>query len=129
MLFLVAQGNTLSIRDLADLTSFLNDMASQWQLLGLKLGFSSGNLKNIQNDPLLISQGAIGYLTELLAQWLKWAPPKHSLPTIDSLAAALQGVKEERLAYELLKKVPGQFGSLYTNPCMDIVLETCINMK
>ena len=109
-LHLAGQTNTLSIENLADLQEFLKCVASQWFLLGLQLRFTHDELLTIQRDPLLITQGPVGYLCRLLSQWLKWAPPKHSLPTVESLADALQKVNEERLAYELIQRNPGECG-------------------
>ena len=45
-----------------------------------------------------------GYFREMLTQWLKWAPPTHSQPTLDALEAVLQKSGHEGLAVKLRQK-------------------------
>ena len=40
----------------------------------MALGFKDYEIKNIEAEPMLISQGAKGYLREMLGQWLQWGP-------------------------------------------------------
>ena len=50
---------------------------------------------------MLIQEGTTGYLREMLSQWLKWAPPNHPSPTLETLAVALQKSGDESLAANL----------------------------
>lgn len=84
----------------------LSKIAYKWKEIGLALGFESGHLSNIQHSPLLIVEGVIGYLRELIQQWLAWTPPDHDFPTLSALNEALVGplVDEPVLAEALLRK-------------------------
>ena len=75
-----------------------------WKTVGLALGFLDHKLITIERTPLLIAEGLNGYFREMLSQWLKWAPPNHSQPTLEALALALQRSGHEGLAVHLRKK-------------------------
>ena len=39
------------------------------------MGFTQGELKNIQADPMLLLEGApISWLNSMISKWLEWAP-------------------------------------------------------
>ena len=73
----------------------------QWRTIGGSLGFLDSDLNIIQHSPLLIPEGTPGYFREMLSQWLKWAPPNHPWPTLNTLAVALQSSGHECLAVNL----------------------------
>ena len=58
----------------ASLLQQLTENASSWRGIGTYLGFRSGELDNIQGHPLLLSNAPRSWLSEMLAQWLQWAP-------------------------------------------------------
>ena len=91
----------LSEQDLYILTEILRPAAPQWKILGLAFGFLNHELTIIECKPLLIPEGPPGYFREMLGQWLKWAPPNHSPPTVESLALTLQSSGHEDLAVKL----------------------------
>ena len=94
-------GFTLTGKDLYILTEILRPATPQWKTVGLALGFLDYELATIEHKPSLIPEGPSGYFREMLSQWLKWAPPKHSSPTLESLAPALQSSGHEDLAVKL----------------------------
>ena len=73
----------------------------QWRTIGGPLGFLDSDLNTIQHSPLLIPEGTMGYFREMLSQWLKWAPPNHSRPTLKALSDALHSSGHECLAVNL----------------------------
>ena len=101
--FLGALGDDLilSEEDLHILTEILRPAAPQWRTIGGSLGILESDLSIIEGSPLHISEGLPGYLREMLSQWLKWAPPNHSLPTLETLVVALQRSRHEGLAVDL----------------------------
>ena len=68
----------------------------------MALGFLNHKLTTIEGKPLLIPEGATGYFREMLSQWLRWAPPNHSWPTLEALQLALQRSGHENLAVSLI---------------------------
>ena len=94
-------GKTLTGQDLFILTEILRPAAPQWKTVGLALGFPDYELATIEQKPLLIPEGPLGYFREMLSQWLKWAPPNHSLPTLESLVPALRSSGHEDLTVKL----------------------------
>ena len=91
----------LSEKDLHILTEILRPATPQWKRVGLALGFLDYELTTIEQKPLLIAEGPPGYFREMLSQWLKWAPPNHSLPTLESVAPALRSSGHEDLAVKI----------------------------
>ena len=51
--------------------SRLKDHAAKWRIIGCYLGFSQGQLDNIESKPTLIPTGPVSFLSELLTQWLQ----------------------------------------------------------
>ena len=95
---------TLGEQDLNILTEILSPAAPQWKDIGLALGFKYYELTTIEQKPLLIPEGPPAYFREMLSQWLNWALPNHSLPTLEILAPALQRSGHEDLAVNLKSK-------------------------
>jgi len=118
---LVAGGDklVLSEQDLGILLDLLRSASPQWRFIGAALGFLNSTLKIIQSNPLLIPEGPLGYFQEMLSQWLKWAPPNHSLPTLEALVSALRDTGEERLAYDLWKSFMHARKGSDIKKCMD----------
>ena len=68
------------------------------------MGFLNYEITTIERKPLLIPEGDTGYFREMMSQWLKWAPPNHSWPTLEALVGALQSSEDESLGANLLPK-------------------------
>ena len=92
---------TLTEKDLYQLTDTLRAAAPQWRVIGGTLGILDSDLTIIQHTPLLVQEGPPAYFREMLTQWLKWAPPNHPVPTVQTLALALQKNGHETLAADL----------------------------
>lgn len=102
--FIDADEIPLTETDLKNVLIIVKSAASRWYDIGIYLGFPDWELKAIQSMPLLLPGGVNGFLREMLSQWLKWAPPKHKLPTKEWLAAALRYVGEEKIAHDFTLK-------------------------
>ena len=99
----VVIGGDIILREenLAILLETLEPATPQWKAVGLALGFLDHELTIIECKPLLIAEGLTGYFREMLSQWLKWAPPNHSQPSLKALKPALQKSGHEELAVKL----------------------------
>ena len=87
----------LSDGDHAKICNELEDYAAKWREIGGALGFSEGELNNIQANQMLLTQfPPMSYLKEMVSQWLQWAPGdgrgSTSRATKESLVAALLAV-------------------------------------
>ena len=87
----------LSESDYAEIYNILKPYASKWSDIGSALGFSEGELDNIQSNHTLLTQSPpMSHLREMLCQWLQWAPRdgrgSKSHATRESLVAALMKV-------------------------------------
>ena len=93
----------LSEHDLTPLLGFVGRAAAKWKQIGVALKFSKDVLDAIAVTPGNMT--LIDCFTDLLSRWLKWAPPNHELPTLETLAEALRDgtVWEEKMARELIK--------------------------
>lgn len=93
-------GFVLGKDHLQPLLCFVGQAASQWRIIGIALTFDNNMLDTIQEKN---TGKPMDCFTDMLSRWLKWAPPKHDLPTLKILADALRAdtVGEERMAYEL----------------------------
>ena len=100
----------LSESHLSDIISILKNAAAKWKQIGLNLRFLSSELTIIERKPMLLPEGDTAFFSEMLTQWLKWAPPNHPWPTLEALSSALQNAGEESLAYSLRKLYSGQSG-------------------
>ena len=56
------------------LLSQLKIHAAKWRDIGTYLGFGQGELDIIQSKPMLVTQGPVSYLNEMLSWWFQWAP-------------------------------------------------------
>jgi hypothetical protein len=86
----------------------LNVHASKWRTIGLNLGFHSAELDNIQCKLTLIAEAPSSYLSDLLSQWLQWAPDSSSgaskrnkYATLEDLQSAVRHAHLARVAEEL----------------------------
>ena len=52
----------------------LKDHAAKWREIGTHLGFRQPKLDKIQEKPALFMGAPDSWLSELLKQWLQWAP-------------------------------------------------------
>ena len=52
----------------------LSNCAANWREIGTHLGFQQGELNNILAKPLLLSGAPQSWLSDLLSQWMEWAP-------------------------------------------------------
>ena len=91
---------------LHEILSLLLPAASKWESIGIALEFSTGDLNNIKGNFTLAFEGPEAYLRVLIQQWLKWTPPNHNFPTLESLYNALKTpiVNEQVLAKKLFQK-------------------------
>lgn len=90
------------------LHSIGSSAAPKWRRIGTALNFTKGVLDTIAATHENMVGGPIDCFTDMLDRWLRWAPPKHSLPTLETLCGALREdtVGEERLAFELEQNFP-----------------------
>ena len=98
----IGDGIILTEEDLSILLDSLKPATPHWKAVGLTLGFLDHELTIIERTPLLIPEGLTGYFREMLSQWLRWAPPNHSWPTLEALRPALQSCGQEGLAVQLM---------------------------
>lgn len=112
----------LSETDLPLLFGSTQCAVSKWKQIGLSLGFKDFELAAIEENPLLMPEGSIGYFKEMLSCWLKWAPPKHNWPTFGTLAAAFQSNSYEHIVEKLKLNFLQQQGMLLTvwHACSDL---------
>jgi hypothetical protein len=52
----------------------LSDCAYKWREIGTHLKFKQDKLKNIEAKPSLFSGAPESYLSELISEWMEWAP-------------------------------------------------------
>ena len=48
--------------------------AAKWRVIGLHLGYLSGELDNIEATPSLMLGAPLTWLTAMLERWIQWAP-------------------------------------------------------
>lgn len=92
----------LQSSDLDELFRVIGSAHPQWRNIGRVLGFKHNELSSIVPRGGLTGQR--DYFEEMLAAWLKWAPPK-KYATTEALVEALQNesVGEYSLALSLSK--------------------------
>ena len=95
----------LSANDYAAIYYKLESYAARWRDIGTALGFSEGEMNNIQTNPMLLTQSAPkSFLREMLTQWLEWAPGdgrgSEGFASSDSLHAALLKANFGQLAQQ-----------------------------
>ena len=52
----------------------LQPYASQWEVIGLGLGFTSWELSTIKANPINVINAPLSYLFAMLSSWIEWAP-------------------------------------------------------
>ena len=57
----------------------------------------------IESDVGIVIRGVRGCFCEMLSVWLRRAPPRHSFPTVATLAEALRDCDEHDLAKHIEK--------------------------
>ena len=118
----IAYLGVLTAQDLYILTSIMKPAAPHWQAIGGALGILPSDLTIIQQSPLLTPEGPTGYMRQMLSQWLNWAPPNHSWPTLEALEMALRRSGQENLAFQLRSLFLQQKGSASLNTLHQIYL-------
>ena len=83
----------------------LKQRAFKWREIGLHLGFSPGELSNIEGRLALIQGAPVSFLEALLEEWIQWAPGDDrgstGFATMDSLKTALSKAGFGAAAYDL----------------------------
>ena len=83
----------------------IQHQASHWRDIGAKLGFKPGELKNIQDNLALITNGPRSYLSELLTRWLELSSGdgrgSQGFATLERLKDALRQANLGATAYDL----------------------------
>ena len=86
-------GTRLHDKDHTDIYRKLEPRAAKWKDIGKALGFTEGEMENIENCPMLLVQAPRSFLREMLTQWLQWAQGdgrgSTGFATKESLRAAL----------------------------------------
>ena len=94
----------LSPRDFDAIYDKLESHAARWRDIGRALGFTKGEMTNIECRPLLMQRAPNSWLGEMLTQWLEWAPGDErrsvGFATKESLRAALLRVNLGQLAQQ-----------------------------
>lgn len=100
-----SSGVRLSEEDLPTLLDQLKSVAAKWRRIGVCLGFSLGEVENIQTRPTLLSDAPLSWLTAMLEEWMKWVPGDRrgskNFATLDDLKNALTNAELAKIAYEL----------------------------
>ena len=96
----------LSDSDHTKICNVLEDHAAKWRDIGGVLGFSEGELDNIQCNQVLLTQSPpMSFLKQMISQWLQWVPGDGRGSTDcamkESLVAALKKVNLGRLAEKI----------------------------
>ena len=83
----------------------LTKHAAAWRQIGTHLGFTQGELDNIQAIPSLYTGAPISWLSKMLVEWLQRAPgdsrESTSFATLDNLKAALNEAGFGATAHDL----------------------------
>ena len=79
--------------------------AADCREIGTFLGFTQGELENIQARPFLLNKAPVSWLSAMLAEWLQWAPGDSrgstSFATLDGLKSALNQAGLSATAHDL----------------------------
>ena len=83
----------LTIGHYASLVQQLSKDAAKWRKIGIYLGFGANELDTIQSKPALFTEAPTSWLSEMLSQWLQWAPGDSrgstNFATLEALKTAL----------------------------------------
>ena len=71
----------------------LHEHSTRWKEIGNFLGFSQGELNNIEASPVLFMEGPQSLLAKILVNWFRWDPDDYrgstSFATLETLKEAL----------------------------------------
>ena len=102
--------NRLTENNHSVLLKQLTKHAAAWKVIGTHLGFTQGQLDNIEAKPLLQSGAPTSWLSRMLAEWLQWAPGdirgSTSFATLESLKYALNEAGFGATAHDLGEFMP-----------------------
>ena len=97
--------NRLSDNHHSVLLKQLTKHAAAWKEIGTYLGFTQGQLDNIQANQFLAMNSPASWLSAMLAQWLQWAPGDSrgstSFATLENLKTALNQTGLGATAHDL----------------------------
>ena len=97
--------NRLSDNHHSVLLKQLTKHAATWKEIGTYLGFTQGQLDNIQANQFLAMNSPVSWLSTMLAQWLQWAPGDSrgstSFATLEDLKTALNQAGLGATAHDL----------------------------
>ena len=83
----------------------LTKHAAVWREIGTYLGFTQGQLDNIQANQFLATNSPVSWFSSMLAQWLQWAPGESrgstNFATLGDLKAALSQAGLGATAHDL----------------------------
>lgn len=80
----------------------LSTCAHKWKEIGSYLGFLPGELDKIQAAPINIPEAPMSWLSNMLAEWLEWAPGDvRGCATLNSLKVALRAAGFGKTAKKL----------------------------
>lgn len=89
----------------ATLLQQLEKHASKFREIGTALGFTQGELDNIQSAPRLQANSPKSWLGDMLSQWLEWAPGdgrgSKGFATLEGLRDALRRANLGATAHDL----------------------------
>ena len=113
--------------DILLLLHHLKDITDKWQEIGIALGFSQEVLDDIKTSTS--TGGSVACLIEMLTRWLKCAPPKYCLPTLEALLEALRHdtVGEHRIAYNLEQEFMSMFSHSNSQQFVTLIHFVCTN--
>ena len=97
--------NRLSDNHHSVLLKQLTKHAAVWREIGTYLGFTQGQLDNIQANQFLATNSPVSWFSSMLAQWLQWAPGDSrgstSFAILEDLKAALNQAGLGATAHDL----------------------------
>ena len=100
----------LSIHHHSSLFKQLAIHVLKWRVVGVCLGFTLGELDNIQDNPTLKTTAPNSWLSAMLSEWLQWAPGDSrgstSFATLEGLKAALRDAGLGAAAHDLSFQSP-----------------------
>ena len=120
----------LTEKDIAALLNLVHNFSNKWNEIGLGLGFTPSELKQISSNPSLFMSAPASFLRELLSQWVQWPTKDH--PTKSTLGALCETLRSSivglgSLAEEIereLKLMHSTTGKINYKLCL--VLDTVI---
>ena len=99
------QAKRLTNNHHAVLLKQLTKHSADWKMIGSYLGFSSGELNDIEARPFLLQGAPRSWLSAMLAQWLQWAPGDSrgstDFATLEDLKTALNHANLGATAHDL----------------------------